>query len=70
MIRIIDLDHGRYKFYTSKNGVLCCDKIGEPNPWRSFLGDNAICELFAYAVKLEDRIHTLEGMTVLPKTIG
>ena len=43
------LCNGKYRFYLDQNGILRCNRYGEP--WREFIGDNAVLALFRYAVE-------------------
>ena len=58
MKRDIVLANGRYRFYTGRKHVLRCDKEGKE--WRNFLGDNAVTELFSYALEKESEVKELK----------
>ena len=48
----IILDDGKYRFWSPDPPLdheLYCQRYGEP--WRTFVGDNAVKELFNYAVE-------------------
>lgn len=49
----IELCGGKYKFYTDERGVLLCLRHGEP--WRDFVGDNAVLALYRECLDLKRR---------------
>ena len=49
----IVLCEGKYRFYFDGQGILCCDRYGEP--WRDFIGDNAVLALMRQALEWRDK---------------
>lgn len=56
---LLILENGKYKFY-KVNGILKCDRYDEP--WRDFLGDNAVNALYDELVEVKQNLITLEGI--------
>lgn len=50
----ITLSDGKYIFFIDGALNLYCDRYGEP--WRDFIGDNAVTALFRYARELEEQL--------------
>ena len=54
----IILENGKYEFIKDDKGKLICKRYGQP--WREFVGDNAVHALFDYAVETTSKNCTCE----------
>lgn len=59
----IILREGKYHFYFDAEGILRCKRYGEP--WRDFIGDNAVLALFRHAVELQERVDGFEQQRMI-----
>lgn len=54
------LCEGKYEFKKEPGGRLICLQYSEP--WRDFVGDNAVLALFQYAAEMDDKLNKLKDL--------
>lgn len=54
----LNLQNEKYTFIKNDQGLLTCNRYGEP--WREFLGDKAVAALFDYAIALRNLSENLQ----------
>jgi len=65
-LREIILDDGKYRFWAPDppdDFQLFCERYGEP--WRDFVGDNAVHALFEYAVEQRKEVNNPKATKTL-----